>query len=322
MSFARLNRIAAVLVLVILCAWIFSPRAGAESDDSGAWSPASAGQCGIDYENQIETDHFILKWTGRSPHSANNITDPAIVTETAGLFEAAWNKLTGLFGREPYTSPGTRKITIVFKDLECYAFADPPEGPIELNASVWMSNPSIRPTTCAHELFHKLQYAYGYKTRWAPRPPVQWFTEGTAAWAEVFVCGRVTRSCKMEDMFKDTKLDLYEAEDMALPFWIYFVSGNRNTPRDELMVRFFEKYEATGNAKKALYEVIRDSYGSVGAFFSRFAAERRYGFWREPAPGLCPYTHILGPDEKDLVAEIKEYQHKGKDPSARPVKVQ
>jgi hypothetical protein len=50
-----------------------------------------------------------------------------------------------------------------------------------------------------------------------------WFTGRTAAWAEVFVWGRVSRSCKIEDMFKDTSIDLYEAEDMALPFWIYFV---------------------------------------------------------------------------------------------------
>ena len=184
-----------------------------------------------------------------------------------------------------------------------------------------MRMPSIRQSTSAHELFHKLQYAYGYKTRWPPRQPLLWFTEGTAAWAEVFVWGRVTRNCKIEGMFYNPGINLFDAEDMALPFWIYFVSGNSGAPNDRLMVKFFEKYEVeNGNVKAALFEVIRDSYGSADSFFRRFAHERQNGFWLETVLHPCNYTRILGPDGKDLVAEIKEYQRKRHEPSEKSTK--
>jgi len=100
-----------------------------------------------------------LRWTNASSHAADNVSDPEI--ETAGYFEAARDKLTGLFGRAPYLPPGGTKIGVIFHDIECYAYAEPPEGPIELNSAVWMKMPSIRQSTSAHELFHKLQYAYG-----------------------------------------------------------------------------------------------------------------------------------------------------------------
>lgn len=261
-----------------------------------------------------------MRWTNTSPHAADNISDPEIVGQTAVYLEAAWDKLTGLFGRTPYLPPGSSKIGVIFHDLDCYAYADPPDGPIEFNSSVWMRVPSIRQSTSAHELFHKLQYAYGYKTLWGPpEKPILWFTEGTAAWAEVFVWGRVTRNCKIEDMFKDTSIDLFDAEDVALPFWIYFVSGNSGAPNDRLMVELFEKYEQEkGDMKKALFDVIQDAYGSADLFFHRFALARRNGFWREPVSRSCNYTHILGPDGTDLVAEIRQYQRKRHGPCVRP----
>lgn len=305
MFFRGLNRLVPVLFLIFLCACTSFPCANAASG-----TPAVGSECPIpSFENRLETEHFILRWTNSSPHAADNISDPKIVRETAAYLETAWDKLTGLFGRTPYLPPGSSKIGVIFHDLDCYAYADPPEAPIEFNSSVWMRMPSIRQSTSAHELFHKLQYAYGYKTRWTPQKPILWFTEGTAAWAEVFVWGRVTRNCKIEDMFKDTSIDLFDAEDMALPFWIYFVSGNSGASKDQLMVRLFEKCEEEkGDVKKALFDVILDAYGSPDSFFHRFALARRNGFWREPASQSCNYTHILGPDGKDLVVEIQQYQ--------------
>ncbi len=319
-----LNRLAPVFFLILLCVCSFFPRTSAAGEAAAVGSQCQQilPQKIPVFENQLETEHFVLRWTNASSHVADNISDPEIVRETAGYFEVAWDKLTGLFGRTPFLPPGGRKIGVIFHDLDCYAYADPPEGPIELNSSVWMRMPLIRQSTSAHELFHKLQYAYGYKTRWAPSQPMLWFIEGTAAWAEVFVWGRVTRSCKIEDMFKDTSIDLYEAEDMALPFWIYFVSGNSGIPKDQLMVKLFEKCEQEkGNVNTALCDVIREAYGSVDSFFQRFALERKNDFWRGRPSQSCNYTRILGPDGRDLVAEIKRYQHRKHESSAQSAKV-
>jgi hypothetical protein len=69
-------------------------------------------------ENQLETQHFILKWTNASSYAADNISEPEIVRETAGYFEAAWDELTSLFGRIPYLPPGKSKIGVIFHDLD------------------------------------------------------------------------------------------------------------------------------------------------------------------------------------------------------------
>jgi len=308
MSCGGLQRLVPVFFLISLCLYVGSPCCANTADSI----PALESKCIIpSFEHQLETRHFVLKWTNLSPHPADNIGDPEIIRETANYFEAAWEKLIGLFGRSPYVPPGNSRIGVIFHDLDCYAYADPPEGPIELNSSVWIRMPSIRKSTSAHELFHKLQYAYGYKTRWPPPNPVLWFTEGTAAWAEVFVWGRVSRSCKVEDMFKKLNMGLYDAEDMALPFWIFFVSGNSGSAKDELMVRLFEKYEEDkGDVRKALFDVIRDAYGSIDSFFMRFALARKNNFWPQSTSRVCNYTRILGPDDKDLVDEIRNYQTK------------
>jgi hypothetical protein len=259
------------------------------------------------FENRYETDHFVLKWTNKSSHSEDNISNPQIIKDTAEYLETAWAKYTTLFGRKPYTAPGRDKIEVVFRDMDCYGVSDPPSDPIQFNSYDWVKNSGIRKPTSAHELFHKLQYAFGYKTKWNPQKPYAWFTEGTAAWSEVFVWGRVSRTCKVDTIFKDTNLDLYQADYTATPFWIYFVQGNKEDQNNELMVKLFEKCEEyNGDEKRALNEVIKETYGSVDGFFKAFARERKRGFWSDSC--TVPYKCILGPEGNDLVKEIKDMQ--------------
>jgi hypothetical protein len=135
-----------------------------------------------------------------------------------------------------------------------------------------------------------------------------WFTEGTAAWSEVFIWGRVSRTCKVDTLFRDTKMDLHEADDMALPFWIYFVQGNHENPNNQLMRKFFEACERLRDENLALNEVINQTYGSVEDFFKGFAKGRKKGFWSDACG--APYKCILGPDGKDIVEEVKCLQGK------------
>ena len=121
------------------------------------------------FENRYETDHFVLKWTNRSSHSEDNIRDPQIIKDTAEYLERHGQNILELFGRKPYMAPGQDKIEVVFRDMDCYGVSDPPNGPIQFNSYAWVNNSGIRQPTSAHELFHKLQYAYGYKTEWKPR---------------------------------------------------------------------------------------------------------------------------------------------------------
>jgi len=296
MKLARLalRVLLAVSVLMAVCPASF----GGHTDDGDM--PA--------FENHYETDHFILKWTNLSKSSRDNIGDPQIIKDTGEYLEEALAKYTALFQRNPYMPPGRDKIEVVFWDIDGYGVSDPPDGPIQFSSVAWVKNEAIRKPTSAHELFHKLQYAYGYKTKWHPRKPYQWFTEGTAAWSEAFVWGMVSRDCKVDTLFKDTSMDLYEADYTAMPFWIYFVQGNQEHPNNQLMVKFFEKCEQLRDERRALNEVIKETYGSVDGFFKAFSKERRDGFWT----GACaiPYKCILGPEGKDLVEEVKNFQRK------------
>jgi len=262
------------------------------------------------FENRMETDHFVLKWTSKSNHSADNIKDPQIIKDTAGYLEQAWAKYTALFGRQPYTPPGKDRIEVVFHDIDAYGYADPPDGPIQFSSVAWVDKNTrgIRRPTSAHELFHKLQYAYGFKTKWRPPEPYRWFSEGTASWSEVYVWGMVSRTCKLDELFRDTNMELDEAEDSALPFWIYFVQGNQEHPNDELMRKFFEACERLQDENLALKEVIEETYGPADQFFKKFATERKNGFWSVPCD--APYKCITGPEGQDLVKEVRELQKK------------
>jgi len=262
------------------------------------------------FENRLQTDHFVLRWTNQSRHSEDNISDRQIIKDTAEYMEIAWGKYVSLFGRKPYMAPGRDNIEVVFRDMDCYGVSDPPNGPIQFNSYAWVNNRGIRQPTSAHELFHKMQYAYGYKTSWKPKEPYLWFTEGTAAWSEVFVWGRVSRTCKVDTIFRDTKLGLYQADDMAMPFWIYCVQGNHPNPNNAFIVKIFEKCEQLRDERLALNEAIKETYGSVDDFFKSFAKDRNNGFWADTCEN--PYSCILGPDGKDMVKEVKDIQKKHK----------
>ncbi len=302
MKLLKLTIVALVVVIINMTAPAgFAPLSEAFANGRTIDSPMPS------FENRYETDHFVLKWTNRSSHSEDNISDPQIIKDTAEYLETAWAKYTALFGRKPYMAPGKDKIDVVFRDMDCYGVSDPPSDPIQFNSYDWVKNKSIRKPTSAHELFHKLQYAFGYKTKWNPRKPYAWFTEGTAAGSEVFVWGMVSRTCKVDTIFKDTNLDLYQADYTATPFWIYFVQGNKENQNNELMVKLFEKCEEyNGDERRALNEVIQETYGSVDGFFKAFARERKSGFWSNTC--AVPYKCILGPEGTDLVKEIKDMQ--------------
>jgi hypothetical protein len=295
-------------ILVVVCMNLAAPTGFASS-----LCPVSSQGRAVDsdmpsFENRCETDHFILKWTNRSKFPKDNIGDRQLITDTAGYLEEAWGKYRELFGRDPYTAPGRNKMEVVFWDIDCYGLSDPPDGPIQFSSVAWVRDPAIRKPTSAHELFHKLQYAYGYKIKWHPKKPYQWFTEGTAAWSEAFVWGMVSRGCKVDTIFKDTELDLYDADYTAMPFWVYFVHGNHENPNNHLMAELFEKCEQLQDERLALEEVIKENYGPVDGFFNAFAKERKNGFWSNACAN--PYKCILGPDGKDLVAEVKNLQRK------------
>ncbi len=254
------------------------------------------------FEHQHETDHFVLNWTDSSSNAADNISDASIITETGDHLEHAWDVYETVFGRTPYLPSGASKMEVVFEDIGGYGVASPPDGPIKFDAPNWISKPGIRRPTSAHELFHKLQYAYGYRTTWTPSGSYKWFSEGSASWAEVFVWQRVSAAYKLLDLFADPDMNLWDASYRALPFWVFFESRQRSDPMDNPLVNFLGKYEAGGDEKTAVAESIEDEwapnnvYRSLGSFFALFARDRSIGHWKIGPTGAV-YGDILDPDD-------------------------
>ena len=252
------------------------------------------------FEHSTETAHFILRWTDSSSHAPDNIADASIVTDTGGYLEDAWSSYQTTFARTPYVAAGATKIEVIFHDISGYGVASPPDGPIQFDAESWVTIPGIRRPTSAHELFHKLQYAYGYRTTWTPSGAFQWFSEGSASWSEVFRWGRVSADYKVVDLFANPDINLWDATYRALPFWIFFEARQKSAAAEQPMRNFLERYEDHGNEEQALAEAIGDEwpagnvYGTLPGFFALFARERWIGAWRTgPTGGL--YPAIAGP---------------------------
>ncbi len=256
-----------------------------------------------DFENTLETDHFVLKWTNESDDAADNIADDTIITETGEHLEAAWDQYVDHFGRTPYVPSGSDKIDVVFQDIGGYGVASPPDGPIKFDAENWVSQPGIRRPTSAHELFHKLQYAFGYRTTWSPVSPYKWFSEGTASWSEVFVWQRVSASYKIEDLFSAPEMSVYDGSYRALPFWVFFQARQKSNATDKPMRNYLEHYEDHGDEEQALAESIDDEwaannvYRSPGALYSLFSRERARGNSWKVGPTGAVYNDILAPDD-------------------------
>lgn len=254
------------------------------------------------FNRSTETDHFILRWTDSSTNATDNITDASIITETGDFFEEAWDRYNTAFGRAPYIPSGSTKMEVVFYNiLGSHGVASPPDGPIRLNSNSWVTTPGLRRPVLAHELFHKLQYAFGFRTSWDPPSLYTWFSEGTASWAEVFIWQRVSRASKITDMFNNPDLNLYNASYSALPFWIFFEVRQKSSVSDNPILHFLSTCEPTGDIKGTLEQVIDEEwppnnvYGQLDTFYALFARDRYIGGWRRGPTGSM-YPNILAPD--------------------------
>ncbi len=54
---------------------------------------------------------------------------------------------------------------------------------MKLNSKLVIRDSCKRRTTSAHELFHRVQYSYGYVTG---TPNLRWLVEGTASWSQKY----------------------------------------------------------------------------------------------------------------------------------------
>jgi hypothetical protein len=248
-----------------------------------------------------ETLHFTIRWTESDPNPAHNF-DPALIDEAADLLELAWDSFNSTFGRPPFSSLGTARIQVDFQDLpdDLEGQAEPPEGPIVFDAPRWQASPALRAPLSAHELFHKLQYAFEFRRTWAlGATNVEWFSEGTARWAEVFVHQRLTASKWLLDWMLDPNLGFFGMSSYALPFWIFFDAKLHSADSSPLF-SLLSSCQAEKDARRGLDAALLGLGQDLRDFFARFAAEIRLGGWRRTPTGQVLFPQILGPEGHPL----------------------
>lgn len=261
------------------------------------------------FENSHVTDHFILRWTNSSTHTEDNIADSSIVKQTGEFLEIAWNQYETSFGRTPYLPNDATKMDVIFQDIPGSGIgsAYPPDSPIQFDSEIWVSDPGVRQPVSAHELFHKLQYAFGFRTKHTPSQNYKWFSEGTASWAEVFVWQQVSGLFKILDLFAVPDNNLYRVSYRSLPYWIFFEARQKNSVNDNPLRDFLNKYDAVNTStnypeRVAYSEVINQHwpqnnvYGKADNFFALFSRCRLLGDWRDTPTGEQLYPTICGPD--------------------------
>lgn len=131
-----------------------------------------------------KSTHFNFRYTGNDPDPRNNVT-LAQIQKTAQLLESYWVKYSKDFTTPKHYISGTRKVI----DVEVYylsgisGWTASDENFIVLN-SKWLSDDCRRRIASAHELFHRVQYSYGYVTA---TPMMNWMSEGTAIWIDKYL---------------------------------------------------------------------------------------------------------------------------------------
>lgn len=139
--------------------------------------------------NKIRTiGHFKFYYcTSGATCTANDMVTDAEIDSLASSMNAYWNSYAASFKEPKHYLSGLTKLV----DVKVYYLGTSLLGEtssswnhINLNSKYCVKDAACkRKTTSAHELFHRVQYAYGYVTGTAN---MKWIVEGSASWSQKF----------------------------------------------------------------------------------------------------------------------------------------
>ncbi len=128
--------------------------------------------------------HFRFRWTEESPDSRDNTTE-ANIDATGVILNDCWDRYVADF-RQPQASliGGVRRIDVdVYYNGGLHGSTSSHSNRIFLNARTVVNDPCRRQTTSAHELFHRVEYTYGYVTG---TPDQKWWVEALGSWSQEY----------------------------------------------------------------------------------------------------------------------------------------
>lgn len=118
-------------------------------------------------------------------------------------------------------------------------------GPTDLDAVALQKAVGYSKSIPQHELFHRVQYTGGYEVTYTDPEPSEWWLEGSASWAPVWVSG-IGDEGSLAPMFDSPGTSLYSRSNDAFPFWVFLYG--QDPANDNLCFEFLRQYRLGGAA--------------------------------------------------------------------------
>lgn len=128
--------------------------------------------------------HFNFRWTETSSNLRDN-TNETNIDATGAILNDCWDRFVVDF-REPKAAliNGKRMVDVdVYYDGGLHGSTSSHRNQIFLNSHTVVNDDCRRKTTSAHELFHRVEYSYGYITGTAGQ---RWWVEALGSWSQEY----------------------------------------------------------------------------------------------------------------------------------------
>ncbi len=213
------------------------------------------------------TGLFKIWYTTNNADSKHNVTDAQINT-LATLLDSYWNIYTKNFKYPKHKLVnGKKRIDVKVYYIDAYTLGVTSSfwDHIELNSASCVRDACKRRTTSAHELFHRVQYAYGYISGTAN---MSWIVEGTASWSQKFTNQTIRDyMARMHTGLSNTGKGLFTRSYDACHFWVYLQEQSSSSAIKQV----WAKYQANG--KKAKEAVGSVTATRLGLNFDKYSAK-------------------------------------------------
>lgn len=207
-------------------------------------------------EKEKTIGHFHFLWTEVSADSRDNVTE-ADIDATAVAINNSWTLYVANF-RQPKANliGGVRIIDVeVYFNSGLYGSTSSSTNKIFLNSRDCVRDACRRQTVSAHELFHRVQYAYGYVTGTGGQT---WWVEGIASWSQDFCYEHINDYVgRIERGLATPATSLLGRSYDACHYWKYFGEqvnkfSTAVTSEGQALREFLATYESNGlNAQAA-----------------------------------------------------------------------
>lgn len=230
-------------------------------------------------EKEKTIGHFRFFWTEQSSDPDDNVTESDI-DATADELNDLFVKFTAEF-RQPKAKSvnGSPLIDVnTYSDPGLFGSTSSFRNEIFLNSRHVVRDECRRRTTSAHELFHRVEYAYGYVTGTANQ---SWWVEALGSWSQNYAYpDQFDYIRRVAAGLDDPRKRLLSRSYDACHFWKLFsewLAASETSPFQqefEAVRAFMEEHDNNGKRAKEACETVLQHLNSnrpFDTFYSQFA---------------------------------------------------